>query len=260
MEKENGIYIITYLFFIGIMLNLKLYIQAFMITLLGLTYIYYKKYYSSLTEFFNTTKKTLNNVISLNPKINNTILNQDFNDNNNNINNNNINNININQQKNIERNVIKEIPTVAKLNELKTKMLEYVDIHVPQYQFPSLQVPQEDLIEKTKRNLEELFVRHYNLYNKILTEPSSQLNYYQQIKKVQSDILTIIHNTIFLSNTNEEPANELITEAINVFNIINNELAKKNNNTEIIHKGYEYIPTNNELKAANSFNYDSSLF
>jgi uncharacterized membrane protein len=288
--KDYGIFVLVYILFIAIItLKFGYYKQAIMITLLLTGYLYYKSYYSSLYELFDNSKNVLEHIAkgdiktinktdlsSYNHDINNHDINNSFiNDNVVNTNNiNHVNNINditeIKTTRNlkIESTVIEKIPSISKLNTIKVDIYNFIDEYIPEESRKALQVKQQNNKVIIKNEINNLINKYFEVMSILISTGSEELNYFQQLKTIEKEILTLIHNSVFLNHQADNAAGKLISDITHIFTNIQTEITRivnggtgENNNGQVIHKKYqsEYIPTINEFKEANSYE-DNILF
>lgn len=265
--KKYGIFVLIYILFIWIMIKFNFNKQAFMISLLIAGYLYYINYYSSIPELINNTKLSFNDIINNNN--NNIVTNSSHSINNSshNENNRNYDYVETNQynskldtlpivNKSVEREVIKGMPTMHKLTVIKQEIDAFIDTYIPEISREVLQVKQENNRSVAKLRIDILINNYIGLCNVILKNDREELNYYQQIKSCEKEILTIIHNTIFLNHKSDNAAGELIAKLREIFAEINTELSNKVNSRSTHHQK-DYIPTNNDIKPAN--NYEAGI-
>lgn len=263
--KKYGIFVLIYILFIWIMIKFDFSKQAFMISLLIAGYLYYINYYSSIPELINNTKSSFNDIINKsgingnNSGINGSGYNKN-NSNNSDYTNNNQYNSKLDTlpsiDKSIEREVIKDTPTIHKLTVIKQEIYTFIDTYIPEISREILQVKQDNNKSIAKTRIDTLINNYIGLCNVILKNDREELNYYQQIKSCEKEILTIIHNTIFLNHKSDNAAGELIARIREIFAEINTELSNKVN-SRATHHQKDYIPTNNDIKPAN--NYEAGI-
>jgi hypothetical protein len=253
--KDYGIFILLYILFCSILiLKLGMYKQCFIITILIVFYLYYKFYYSSIPELINNTKSTFNNITnnynnisSINDENNISSINDE-----NNISSiNNENNIN---KKNIklESDIISLIPSSYKLNIIKEDIKNFIDNYIPENSRNALQVKQENNKVNAKNKINKYINKYFITLNTLINNSSNELEYFQQIKNYEKEILTIIHNSIFLNHKANDQAGLLIDKTKTIFNNIQSELSTLIN-TRNSHHNKEYIPTINEFKDIHNF-------
>jgi hypothetical protein len=247
--KDYGIFVLIYILFISIItLKFKYYKQSIMITILLVCYLYYKNYYSSLYELFNNSKNVFTNNISNNNM--KTSYNQYSSINE-------LNNTDLSSNIELESSVITDIPSLAKLNTIKTTIFNFIDKYIPEESRPTLQVKQENNKKKNKQTITNLINKYFIVISKLIKSNNEELNYFQKLKTIEKEILTIIHNSIFLNHNADKEADKLISKITIIFTNIQNDLTKIANK-EIRHKN-DYIPTINDFKPLNSYE-DNILF
>lgn len=292
IDKDLGLIIFIYIFFMCILIFYNFKKQAFMITLMVSFYIYFNYYYSSIPEFIINLKKIIRLIIKNPNEISDKYLNtKNTNDNKiseeylnkyNNINNDNNdligkeynesgiyieeiekefkeidNNKNINKED--EYNIIKIIPSCYKLNILKEKIYKFIKNNVPNYTKEYLQIKQLNNKKKFITKIKYHLNKQFYILKIIINNNLEELNYYQQIKKSQKEILLLIHNTIYINHNSINNVEKLIEYIKNIFNEINNDIATYVNNRQP-HKYKDFIMTKNEFTPYNNYNEDNILF
>jgi hypothetical protein len=237
--KDYGIFVLVYILFITILIIKFNYIkQSIMITLLLISYLYYNTYYSSISELVNNTKEGLNKVSKGEVNL--------------------INKENNNHNLNIEKNSISHISSTAMLNNIKTQVYKFIDEYIPIESRKALQVKQQNNREVIKEEFNKLINKYFKIIYFLINTNSEELNYYQQLKNIEKEILTLIHNTIFLNHKSDKEAEKLINNLQNIFINIQKELSAVINNKNTHHQK-DFIPTINEFKASNNYE-DNILF
>jgi hypothetical protein len=250
--KDYGVFVLVYILFISILiLKFGYTSQAFMITILLIGYLYYNTYYSSVNELVNNTSDTFNNVVNGNLMLNtnkfNSIKEENIELNN-----------DLDRNLSVEKNVITNIPSISKLIVIKKKIYDFINEYIPVESRADLQVEQQNNREIANIGFNNLINRYFKITELLINMNSEELNYYQQLKNIEKEILTLIHNSVFLNHKADISAGKLINELKTIFTNIQKELSYFINNKSTHHQK-EFIPTISEFTAANNYE-DNILF
>lgn len=245
--KNIGLIIFLLITISGIFIYFNLQKQLIMLYLLGGIYIYYSVYYSSGNEFINNIKK-----LFLSVKDNNiaefVVAEKDL------LSKGAVQTDKFEENKNLETQVIQKLPVSHSLNFIKEKIYEFIKNYIPEDNHLTLvktdEIPNNKL--ETKDKIDNLINKYYQMLNILLTVNSEELNYFQQLEKIEKEIKLLIHNNIFINHKSEDAIEKLLTLIDNEFKKLKKDLVETVNNRKS-HKYKDYLPTNNEINAANKY-------
>lgn len=251
--KNIGLIVFLLITISGIFIYYNLQKQLLMILLLGGIYIYYSVYYSSGNEFINNIKNLFlsvkDNKLDEFVSHEKDLLEKGA-----------VQTDKFEENKNLETQVIKKLPISHTLNLLKEKIYEFIKIYIPEDNHLTLvktdEIPNNKL--ETKDKIDNLLNKYYQMLNILLTVNSEELNYFQQLEKIEKEIKLLIHNNIFINHKSEDAIEKLLKIIDNEFKKIKKDLVNIVNKRKS-HKYKDYLPTNNEINPANKFE-DGILF
>lgn len=237
--KTYGIYFFTYITICIILYNLGLKKQILTLTLLSSFYIYYKKYYTSLPEFFQESNKAINQITNLSNIDNTADIKLDKSINNNQI-----------------SNIITKEPILAKLNIIKNEAIEFINTHTIT---TNLFIENAQIIQENTKKIESSINNYYTICDTIFNNnnffaKNEINNYYQQLQKFEKEIYVTIHNIIFINHKACDNINQFISYLKNEFKEISDTIVGR------INKEIDILPTSNEMKESNFYNENNVLF